>query len=68
MLDSDKVAGEIGEIVSRINAQFPGAVYYEQRTNISTEARITLWQLAHVVVYSAIRNRLPRTIRVTGHP
>jgi len=55
VLDADQVASEITEIVTRINTSYPGSVYYEQRGDMSTEARVTLWRLANVVVYSAIR-------------
>lgn len=41
--------------MERINASHPDTVYYECRPNISTEARMRFWQLANVVVYSAIR-------------
>lgn len=55
VLGADKVADEIGTIVKRINRAYPGTVYYEQREKISTEARMALWRLASVVVYSATR-------------
>jgi hypothetical protein len=38
-----------------ISTNLAGAVYYEQISNISTEARMMLWKMAGVVVYSAIR-------------
>ncbi|KAL1510997.1 hypothetical protein AB1Y20_005822 [Prymnesium parvum] len=55
VLDADKVASEIKAIVKRINAAYPGTVYYEQREKIMTETRMAMWQLADVVVYSATR-------------
>ncbi len=53
--DADLVAADIEKIVRRIASTYPGSIYYDLRPQISTAARMLLWQQADVVVYSAVR-------------
>ena len=50
-----KVQEEIETIVRRISASFPGTIFYELRSGISTAARMLLWQESDVSVFSAVK-------------
>eukprot|EP00900_Chrysochromulina_parva_P021437 jgi/Chrpa1/3927/Chrysochromulina_OHIO_Genome00015594-RA len=53
--DANEVQTEVEAIVRRIQARYPGAIYYELRGDISTGTRMRLWQMAEVAVFSAVR-------------
>ena len=53
--DAGVVQKEIATIVSRIEATYPGTIYYEEKASMSAGARMLLWQQARVSVNSAIR-------------
>jgi len=53
--DAGVVQKEIATIVSRIEASYPGTIYYEEKAFMSAGARMLLWQQARVSVNSAIR-------------
>ena len=50
-----KVQEEIETIVRRISSSYPGTIFYELRSGISTAARMLLWQESDVSVFSAVR-------------
>ena len=60
--DAGLVRDEIQAIVDRINAAYPGTVYFEERPLLSLSARLLLWLHTDIVLYTAVREA------VNAHP
>jgi len=60
--DAQLVREEIELIAKRINETYPGTVYLEEKTNLSTAGRVALWLRSAVIVYTAVREA------VNAHP
>eukprot|EP00632_Arachnochrysis_sp_CCMP2950_P013738 CAMPEP_0185698610 /NCGR_PEP_ID=MMETSP1164-20130828/6425_1 /TAXON_ID=1104430 /ORGANISM="Chrysoreinhardia sp, Strain CCMP2950" /LENGTH=1015 /DNA_ID=CAMNT_0028365531 /DNA_START=79 /DNA_END=3126 /DNA_ORIENTATION=- len=58
--DEERTSVEINRLVGRVNASFPGAVYYKEveTTLLSISERLVLWKNAVVFVATAIREGL----------
>jgi len=54
--DAQLVRQEISILVERINAAYPGAVYYEEKPLLSLAARLLLWNTANVSVFKRVNS------------
>ncbi|EOD25091.1 hypothetical protein EMIHUDRAFT_450438 [Emiliania huxleyi CCMP1516] len=60
--DARDVRADIETIVRRIRASYPGALHYAEVERLSLAARMQLWQMSDVIVYSTVREA------VNAHP